>query len=64
VVLVACADLQDAGDPIVIGFLPRVHRFIAGFLPLDTGVICDIDEAFTEVFYSIDYATERPVMLA
>lgn len=63
VVFVAGADLQDAGDPVVVGLRHRVHRLIAGFLALDAGVVCDVDEAFAKVFYSVDCATERTSLL-
>ena len=59
VVFVASANLQDAGNPVVVRLLPRAHRFVVvgGFLSLNARVVCDVDETLTEVFYSIDCAT-------
>jgi hypothetical protein len=56
VVLVARADLEDAGNPVVIRLLPRVHRLVVSFLALDAGVVRDVDEAFAKVLDPIDCA--------
>ena len=47
VVPVACADLQDACDPVGHGFLSRLHRLVPvrDLLLRDATIICDVDKA-------------------
>ena len=65
VVLVACADFQDARNPVVVRLLPGLHRFVVidGFLALDAEVVRDVDEAFAEVLDSIHCASGQALLL-
>lgn len=65
VVFVARANLQDAGDPIIVGFLPILHRLVVvdSFLALDARVVCDIDKSFAEILDPIDCATKQMATL-
>lgn len=65
VVLVACADFQDARNPVVVRLLPRLHWLVVvdGFLAFDAEVVRDVDEAFAEILDSIHYASGQALLL-
>ena len=64
-VLVARADLQDAGHPVVVRLLPILHRLVVvdGLLPLDAKVVGDVDEALAKVLDPINCAKKRTRVL-
>ena len=65
VVLVACSDLQDTGNPVIARLLPLLHWVVVvdGLLPLDAKVIRDVDKAFAKVLDPINCVIERTSML-
>jgi len=59
--LIACADLEDTGHPVVLGLLSRKHRLAVSdrLLALDTRIIRDVDEAFAKILDAVDYSLTR-----
>jgi hypothetical protein len=64
-VFVACAYFQDAGNPVTVRLLPPLRRVVVvdGLLPLDAGVICDVNKALTKVFNPINCTTQRTMLI-
>ena len=51
--LVACPDLEDPGDPVVVRLLPRLVVVVWFLLPFDGRAVRDEDEAFAVVFGAV-----------
>lgn len=54
VMLVARADLEDPGYPVVLRLLPRLAWLAGVLLALDGRVVCDKDKTFAVVLDTID----------
>jgi hypothetical protein len=59
VMLVGCANLQDAGDPVVVGLagLRDAIRIGSRLLSLNRRVVGDVYESFAVVLGSIDWGS-------
>lgn len=54
-VLVSCADLEDAGDPIVVLVRSRHCLGLARLLAYDGALVCDVDVVVAKVLLAVHW---------